>query len=385
MGRRNTRSRSSYTCPGCRFCSQDPINQSKSPVKVLIRAAARIDSRSEVLSDELIIRCCTDRLNRQDLSRLDVATNKGTCDTFLSLMSFDLYFCSQKNERVDFDAVWAWANRRGNFSRTDNQLWYENPNTGVYFSLDFDPQGSVPLDDSPIPSNYFDSGLSFNLNFNRPSFFGYEAMPYVEELANRFDLSVVDNQAEVGLMPQPDSKVLVESWLRHNGSAIHTVFENPPFSNPLRMPIASSLYLWKYSIVREDLERTCGEEIFVPHLFPVHRKGTSLVGRAVTCTQGVPMIVPEADWVFVVIRKKRIFRIREKHRIGVINIETFRELLRDNIKTFEWTPLQVGVIRPESCDKVGKILRSVEHILDSSELEVIRRDAFVDIQLPDGK
>jgi hypothetical protein len=123
-------------------------------------------------------------------------------------MSFDLYFCWQKNERVDFDAVWAWANQRGNFSRTDNQQWYENPNTGVYFSLDFDPQGSVSTDDSPIPGNYFDSGLSLNLNFNRPSFFGYEAMPYVEELANRFGLSVVDNQADVGsvLMTQPESK-----------------------------------------------------------------------------------------------------------------------------------------------------------------------------------
>jgi hypothetical protein len=351
-----------------------------------LNPAVLIDSRGEVLTDQLVTGCCIDRLSWQDFTGLGVATNKGACDTFLSLMSFDLYFCWQKNERVDFDAVWAWANRRGNFSRTDSQLWYENPNTGVYFSLDFDPQGSVSTDDSPIPGNYFDSGLSFNLNFNRPSFFGYEAMPYVEELANRFGLSVVDNQADVGsvLMTQPESKVLVESWLRHNAWAIHTILEDPSFSNPLRMPIASSLYLWRYSIAREDLERSCGEEIFVPHLVPVRRKGTTLVGRAVTCTQGVPMIVPEADWVFVVVREKRIFRIKEKHRVGVIGIETFRELLRDCIKTFEWPALQVGIIRPESSEKVGRILQSVEHMLDSSELEVIRTDAFVDIQLPDG-
>jgi len=109
-------------------------------------------------------------------------------------MSYDLYFCWQKNERVDFDAVVAWADRQGNFSREENHLWYENPSTGVYFSLDFDPQGAVSPEDSPIPSNCFDSGLSFNLNFNRPSFFGYEAMPFVVELANHFGLYVVDNE-----------------------------------------------------------------------------------------------------------------------------------------------------------------------------------------------
>ena len=75
------------------------------------------------------------------------------------------------------------------------------------------------------------------------------------------------------------------------------------------------------------------------------------------------MIVPEADWVFLVLREKRTFQIKEKHKVGVISIETFHELLRDYIKTFEWPALQVGIIRPESSEKVGKILQSVEHLL----------------------
>jgi len=72
-------------------------------------------------------------------------------------MSFDLYFCWQTNAKVDFGAVSAWANQQGNFNRKDNQLWYDNPITGVYFSLDFDPQGPTTPEESPIPPGYYDS------------------------------------------------------------------------------------------------------------------------------------------------------------------------------------------------------------------------------------
>ncbi len=126
-------------------------------------------------------------------------------------MSFDLYFCWLKKERLDFEAVATWAVGIENFSRKGSQLWYENPTTGVYFSFDFDPQGSETLENSPVPNEYFDSGLSFGLNFNRPSFFGYEAMPFVERLAKRFGLCIVDPQVDADepvLMTEIGSKSL---------------------------------------------------------------------------------------------------------------------------------------------------------------------------------
>ena len=75
-------------------------------------------------------------------------------------------------------------------TRNDAQLWYENPKTGVYFSIDFEPKApESPGDAPPIPDGYFDTGLSFNLNYNRPSYFGFEAMPFVEQVAARFGLT----------------------------------------------------------------------------------------------------------------------------------------------------------------------------------------------------
>jgi hypothetical protein len=83
-------------------------------------------------------------------------------------MSFDLYFCCTKNERVTFDEVKKWAEAIEHFKRNETQLWYANPNTGVYFSIDFASGAAESPDDAPlIPDGSFESGLSFNLNPRR--------------------------------------------------------------------------------------------------------------------------------------------------------------------------------------------------------------------------
>jgi hypothetical protein len=303
-------------------------------------------------------------------------------------MSFDLYFCWRKHERIDFELVKAWAAGFEGFAGKENQLWYSNSKTGVYFSLDFDPENSESPADAPsIPHGYYDSGLRFNLNFNRPSYFGYEAMPFVEQVAERFSLSVVDPQAdgdEPELITAVDGESLIRSWVDHNRRAILALIQDPEFSAPLQMALTSSLYLWKYMKAKEDLETTCGEEIFVPNLVPVRRKRSTKVGRAVTCTQGVPMIVPESEWVFIVRGGKRFFRPRDKHEAAVISAETFRELLVGYIKPFQWSDPAVQVIGAESIERVGKIIQSIDHILPRAELEIIGTDSFVDIELPDN-
>lgn len=302
-------------------------------------------------------------------------------------MSFDLYFCWQRKEKLDFEAVATWATGIKNFSRKGNQLWYENPKTGVYCSFDFDPQASETLENSPVPNGYFDSGLSFGLNFNRPSFFGYESMPFVEQLAKRFGLCVVDPQVDADepvLMTEVDSKSITDSWLKHNQWAILALIQDPSFSHPLQMPASASLYLWRYKKAKEDLERECGGDIYVPHLVPAHRKGSTKVGRAVTCTQGVPMIVPEIEWVIIVRGKKRFFRAKEEHQVGVISAETFHELLRGHIKAFQWPEPPVQLISSQSAERVARILQSIDHMLPRSELEVIGTDSFIDIELPEN-
>jgi|HubBroStandDraft_6_1064221.scaffolds.fasta_scaffold34843_2 hypothetical protein len=299
-------------------------------------------------------------------------------------MSFDLYFCSPKSGRVDFDAVAAWAQERGPFVRNPHQLWYSNEDTGVYFSLDFEPNEPETPEDARVPEGVFDSGLSFNLNFNRPSFFGHEAMPYVEQLARRFNLRVFNPQSNApNFATEAEAKNLTESWLDHNRRAILTLTEQEPsFANSLYMPLEHSLYLWRFRMAKEKLKLICGEELYLPRLTPVHQKDSKVVSRAFTCTQGVPTIVPENEWVFVVRGKKSFFKPKGKPEVGVIGRETFDKLLEGYIEPFEFSETEVQVIRAESVKKVGDLLRSLERMLGRPEFEVVGADSFVDIELP---
>jgi hypothetical protein len=107
------------------------------------------------------------------------------------------------------------------------------------------------------------------------------------------------------------------------------------------MSATASLYLWRYKKAKENLEEKCGEEVFVPDLVPVRRKGDSRVGRAFTYTQG---LMPESEWVFIVGAKKGFFRAKEKQEVAVISAETFRELPLGYIQPFQWPDPGVRII-----------------------------------------
>jgi hypothetical protein len=299
-------------------------------------------------------------------------------------MSFDLFFCSPTGDRVDFESVAAWAAERGPFVRNPEQLWYSNDDTGVYFSIDFAPNPPNPPEDSPLPAGLSDSGLSFNLNFNRPSFFGHEAMPFVEGLANRFGLWVFNPQStESELLREVEAERLIHSWLDSNRRAILALAEqSPEFTDLFHMSLERSLYQWNFDRARARLQQTCGEEVFVPRLVPVHRNGHKSVGRAFTCTQSVPTVLPDSEWVFIVREKSSFWRREKKSEVGVVSRETFDELLRQYIEPFDLPDVAVQVIRPRSTEKVAKLLASLEQMWDRSHLTVLAKDSFVDIELP---
>jgi len=300
-------------------------------------------------------------------------------------MSFDIFFCWPKNERVNFDDVKRWAEAIECFKQNGTQLWYANPDTGVYFSIDFAGTPESPDDAPLIPDGYFDSGLSFNLNYNRPQYFALEAMPIVAHLATRFGLSLIDPQKDWDAPPVTrvaDAEVLVSSWINHNERATHALMQDPDFSNPLHMTAQDSVYLWRYTKAKPDLERACGEDMFVPRLVPIQRKGSRQVGAAFTYTQGIPMIVPESEWV-ILVRKNRRFSLKKKaQEITVINARTFAELLAGCIRPYDWPELNVQMITPESAQKAAEITSKIDRTLPRSEFDVIEKDAFVDIQLP---
>ena len=303
-------------------------------------------------------------------------------------MSFDLYFCWNKNERIDFRFVVDWAEKFGCFRHEKNQLWYQNEETGVYFSLDYDPDLPADPEEARVPAEVFDTGLSFNLNYNRPSYFALESMPAVENLCGRFGLSVFDPQVRDGKSLRSavdvNASALVESWRPSNLWAIGALIDQSETPNVSFMSAGKALYMWKYQRARETLQDVCGEHVFVPKLFPLSHTGKS-VDTGFVCTQGIPTLLPESDWVFVVREKKRIFRIKKKEEkeIGFLARRIFNELVGQHFKSFDSGEVATRIIDPESVGQVGPVLGSVEHMMDRNEFDIRAYDSFVDVDRSD--
>jgi len=302
-------------------------------------------------------------------------------------MSFDLFFCWLRKERIDFASVCRQAESWGHFERTDRQLWYRNEDTGVYFSLDFEAESPNEGQRPDIPEGYFDTGLSFNLNFNRPSYFGYEAMPIVEHLASSFALSAFDPQAsdsEHLLLPKVNADDLLRSWLSNNRNAILTMIEHAGLSTPPQMSLEKSMYRWNYSKNKRTLEERCGEQIFVPTLSPVRRSGSSHAQLAFAYTQNVPCLVPDSDWVLVVRKKKAHFWSAAESEVGVLSASRFRELAVESLRDFDSNDLSMRVIPLETSFRVSKVIQSCEFEFPKQEFEVLAPDEFVDIEIGPG-
>jgi hypothetical protein len=298
-------------------------------------------------------------------------------------MSFDLFFCWERKGRIDFGSVCSWAEGLGYFDRSQTQLCYRNEETGVYFTLDFQAKPLEEDEGPEIPEGYFDTGLSFNLNFNRPSFFGHEAMPIVEDLAGKLALSAYDPQARESenlLVTKVKANDLLQNWLRCNRNAILTMIEHAGLSTPPQLSLKKSMYKWNYSKERKNLQRKYGEGIFVPTLSPVRRIGSNRGELAFVCTQGVPCLVPTSDWVFIGRDRKAHFWSGKQSEIGVISARRFRELVADRLESID-LDLSLHLLPPKLTREVGGLLEGCEFEFPREEFEVLPPDGFVDIEL----
>lgn len=291
-------------------------------------------------------------------------------------MSFDLFFCWHGKEPVNFDSVTEWSQKHQHFRRENSQLWYKNEATGVYFSLDFEIKNA---EESDIPPDYSDSGLCFNLNFNRPSFFAYESMPIVVDLCRHFGFAAYDPQGE-GVIETPEVTELTNSWLGSNRNAVVTLREFEERFSVSSMPLPCSKYLWSYSRNRQDLQSQLGDDIFVPTLFPFRKGGSNAIGTMIVVTTGIPMIVPTSQWVVVRRRRKRLFGMREDIETGVVSASAFESAVGDLLSPFvDWEP-KVKIMNPNSAGAITKRLNMIQDMFLLAEFERVALDSFVDFE-----
>src|SRR5579864_3398644 len=300
-------------------------------------------------------------------------------------MSFDLFFCRREPERSDFEAVAKWGDTIGYFRREGNQLWYQNPDTGVYFSIGYAPMPPDDPEESPVPADCNDTGLSFNLNYNRASFFGYEAIPVVSRLVQDFNLAIYNPQAgedAQGVRYGVDAQSLLNSWLDHNRRATSALSQQRAASLD-HMPRAKSLRMWRYMSQKKDLEQRFADEgTFVPKIVPLQHKGAHELELEFVCSEGVYCLVPAVDWVFIVRARKGLSKSKRNSEVGIISYTTFLELMGHLLEPFDGE--NVKQIRRESAEKMTKIVRRFDLPDNRGDFKLAGMDSFIDSEIADA-
>lgn len=129
-------------------------------------------------------------------------------------MSYDLYL-KKKSISLTRHEFFEYFQEREHYTLHGNQdclqAWYQNENTGVYFSFHYVDMDAAEIEDAEEPQR----DVEFNINLFRPHFFGLEAAAELTEFCKQFPVEVLDLQ-EGERWREYDADVFFASWQQNN-------------------------------------------------------------------------------------------------------------------------------------------------------------------------
>lgn len=205
-------------------------------------------------------------------------------------MSYELYFLSR--EAHSYDAFAEHFAGRAHYDVQDTRAWYENANTGVYFSFDLPDDEDSSEDEDALPEHW----ASFNLNYFRPHYFADEAAIELACFAERFGDGIFDPQEGMD-----DAVFTIEAflrgWQRGNRSAYRALASTGSSSTPAVLPADQLHRAWEWNYEREYRQEELGDRIFVPQIGFVRSAGQ--VSTGTVWSDGIPVLLPETDVVVI--------------------------------------------------------------------------------------
>ncbi|MEM7476571.1 MAG: hypothetical protein AAF483_16410 [Planctomycetota bacterium] len=224
-------------------------------------------------------------------------------------MSYDLFLKSNASA-LDADEFAAYFETRSNYKVDKGHAFYENEDTGVYFSFE------VVSDEA--------NTVAFNLNYFRPHFFGLEAAPEVSEFISAFNLSIDDPQAD-GMGEGPFSiEGFLRSWNAGNHFGYRAILAQDERPETQVYPTAELERVWRWNLNRGALQNQMGETLFVPKF--MFFKGATQASSAVVWPDACPIFIPRADIVIVLRDELSNSTNRE---VTVAKWSTIEPVLRD--------------------------------------------------------
>ncbi len=223
-------------------------------------------------------------------------------------MSYDLFFYKQKGSEISTDKISKYlTDNLVQPNDGNNQWFYENEDTEVYFSFElneveenFEPDEEI----EPI-ENFDDTNFTFNLNFMRPSFFGIEAFQFVEQFCNDLNLYVLNPQGESEKPYKPTQKEQFENWNKTNLWASKDHFKEIECSY---MNENETNQIWKYNSNRKLIQEKLGEQYFVPKIYFFKTKQSNEPFTLTIWTEHIPIVLPTTDYILLTRQYKKFFR-----------------------------------------------------------------------------
>lgn len=291
-------------------------------------------------------------------------------------MSFDLYFCRQNGPVPSIPELKEYFSSRG-FHINDVEAGgvefeYQNEATGVFCLFSYSPSVADELEGCGS------TGLTFNLNFNRPSFFAYESMPLVEAFCKHFNLVVQNPQDETDAQ-QSDATGLISSWRKGNTWAVGA-FKKMAQEQDIEvhyLPETSATAWWQYAKVRQSLEEAISEDIFVPSPFILVNSANELF-TVLLWPDGICQFFPRSDYVYLQRDKKSLFRTKKE--AGLVAYDSVIAKIGHLLDDYELGEMKMKYLRPERTPEVLPLIPSFNlEPLDLSQCAQIAPHRFHDI------
>jgi hypothetical protein len=303
-------------------------------------------------------------------------------------MSFDLLFCSasprpQPRQLSDlFDGIPGVEVRK---RRKGLEAHYSNEDTGVYALFEYGIPSESP-ETPPLPEGYEDTGLSFSLNYVRPTFFALETIPIVEEVAQRGDLVVLNPQDDEPPREWADEE-LIQSWDANNRRAVQALMRSDPSLSEsiYYMPREVADRWWRFMLARDRIwsDVLSGADIFIPGIFLLPPDHGRTVRRVITWTEAIPMVFPDCD--SVILGKGTSFGrdgLPKSLNVRTIDAGIVRDALADRLVPLSDEFADAQLL---SIEAAASMRPSFEALFESAEdfqrEQVLSSDQIVDVDL----
>jgi hypothetical protein len=305
-------------------------------------------------------------------------------------MSYDLYFYQRVGQKFEQERVRTYFLNQSGFTINGSlpgswQAWYENDVTGVYCSFDYD---ELIEEDSAPPSapEFSFTGLCFNINYHRPTFFALESMPLVCHVAETFRFLVGDPQEDTGdlIVPiQPAIEALVGSWERHNAGAVPAVHQDPDDEPPyLYYPREKAIYWWGYTRAKDTFQDQIEDDVFVPSICLFRRGDEKVVRSFILWSDALPQVFPKADYVLYNVMAQDKKGTAYSKRRELLPWRGVMEELQPLLDPCDGPVADLVVTPSHRTQELRKIFSRIEGPT-FRDFQFVGPDGFVDVYLPE--